>query len=57
MGPARHLGQQREVNNASATKHVANSADLDALSADDFHRIFGVNTIGPFQMIRALSLC
>ena len=27
------------VNNASATKHVANSADLDALSADDFHRI------------------
>ena len=41
------------VNNASATKHVANSADLDALSADDFHRIFGVNTIGPFQMIRA----
>ena len=41
------------VNNASATKHVANSADLDALSADDFHRIFGVNTIGAFQMIRA----
>ena len=41
------------VNNASATKHVANPADLDALSAEDFHRLFGVNTIGPFQMIRA----
>ncbi len=41
------------VNNASATKHVANPADLDALSAEDFHRIYGVNTIGPFQMIRA----
>jgi NAD(P)-dependent dehydrogenase (short-subunit alcohol dehydrogenase family) len=41
------------VNNASATKHVANSADLDALSAEDFHGLFAVNTIGPFQMIRA----
>jgi 3-oxoacyl-[acyl-carrier protein] reductase len=41
------------VNNASATKHVANSADLEALSAEDFHRLYGVNTIGPFQMIRA----
>src|SRR5215472_14068023 len=41
------------VNNASATKHVANPGDLDALSAEDFHRLFGVNTIGPFQMIRA----
>jgi 3-oxoacyl-[acyl-carrier protein] reductase len=41
------------VNNASVTKHVANPADLEALSADDFQRIFGANTIGPFQMIRA----
>src|SRR6266478_3693782 len=38
-------------NNASATKHVANPADLDALSADDFHRLYDVNAIGPFQMI------
>ena len=28
-------------------------ADLDGLSAEDFQRLFGVNTIGPFQMIRA----
>ncbi len=41
------------VNNASATKHVANPGDLDALSADDFLRLYSVNTIGPFQMIRA----
>jgi 3-oxoacyl-[acyl-carrier protein] reductase len=41
------------VNNASTTKHVANPADLDALSAADFQRLFAVNAIGPFQMIRA----
>jgi len=41
------------VNNASATRHVANPADLDALSQENFQRIFAVNTIGPFQMIRA----
>jgi NAD(P)-dependent dehydrogenase (short-subunit alcohol dehydrogenase family) len=40
------------VNNAGTTKHVAH-ADLDGLSAEDFQRIFAVNTIGPFQMIRA----
>jgi 3-oxoacyl-[acyl-carrier protein] reductase len=40
------------INNAGTTKHVAHD-DLDGLSADDFQRIFGVNTIGPFQMIRA----
>jgi 3-oxoacyl-[acyl-carrier protein] reductase len=40
------------VNNAGITKHVPH-ADLDGLSAEDFQRLFGVNTIGPFQMIRA----
>jgi NAD(P)-dependent dehydrogenase (short-subunit alcohol dehydrogenase family) len=40
------------VNNAGTTKHVAH-ADLDGLSAEDFQRLFGVNTIGPYQMIRA----
>ena len=40
------------VNNAGTTKHVAH-ADLDGLSADDFQRLYGVNTIGPFQMVRA----
>ncbi len=40
------------VNNAGITKHVAH-ADLDGLSAEDFQRIYSVNTIGPFQMVRA----
>ena len=40
------------VNNAGATKHVPHG-DLDGLSAEDFQRIYGVNTIGPFQMVRA----
>jgi 3-oxoacyl-[acyl-carrier protein] reductase len=40
------------VNNAGTTKHVPHN-DLDGLSAEDFQRIYAVNTIGPFQMIRA----
>ena len=31
------------INNASTTKHVANAADLDALSAQDFHQLYAVN--------------
>ena len=30
-------------------------ADLHGLSFDDFQRIYAVNTIGPFQMIRAAA--
>jgi NAD(P)-dependent dehydrogenase (short-subunit alcohol dehydrogenase family) len=41
------------VNNAGITKHVQNHADLDGLSKEDFLRLFSVNTVGPFQMIRA----
>src|SRR5215469_9817050 len=33
------------INNAGATKHVPHS-NLDALSADDFYRLLGVNTVG-----------
>ena len=40
------------INNAGTTKHVAHH-DLDGLSAEDFQRIYAVNTIGPYQMIRA----
>lgn len=40
------------VNNAGTTKFAAH-ADLDALSADDFARIYRVNVIGAFQMVRA----
>jgi NAD(P)-dependent dehydrogenase (short-subunit alcohol dehydrogenase family) len=40
------------VNNAGTTKHVPHD-NLDGLSVEDFQRLFGVNTIGPFQMVRA----
>jgi 3-oxoacyl-[acyl-carrier protein] reductase len=40
------------INNAGTTKHVA-QGDLDGLSAEDFLRIYAVNTVGPYQMVRA----
>jgi NAD(P)-dependent dehydrogenase (short-subunit alcohol dehydrogenase family) len=42
------------VNNAGTTKFVE-LKDLNGLSAADFQRIYGVNVIGPFQMIRAFA--
>jgi 3-oxoacyl-[acyl-carrier protein] reductase len=42
------------VNNAGTTKWVAH-ADLDGLSADDFLRIYRLNVVGPFQMVRACA--
>ncbi|MDH4042064.1 MAG: SDR family oxidoreductase [Gammaproteobacteria bacterium] len=41
------------VNNAGTTKLCAHS-DLEGLDAGDFQRIYAVNTIGAFQMIRAV---
>ena len=40
------------VNNAGTTKH-ANHSKMEELSADDFQRIYSVNVIGPYQMVRA----
>ena len=40
-------------NNAGVTKFAQNHADLDAVSADDFLRLYQVNVVGAFQMIRA----
>ena len=40
------------INNAGTTKS-ADQRDLDALDAADFERIYGVNTIGTYQMVRA----
>jgi 3-oxoacyl-[acyl-carrier protein] reductase len=42
------------VNNAGRTK-FANHEDLDALDAEDFLSIYRLNTIAPFQMIRACA--
>ena len=42
------------VNNAGTTVVRAHH-DLDGLDAADFQHVYGVNTIGPFQMIRAVA--
>ena len=42
------------VNNAGRTK-FANHENLDALEAEDFIDIYRLNTIAPFQMIRACA--
>lgn len=41
------------VNNAGTTKFCPHG-DLEGLDAEDFHRLYSVNTIGAFQMIRAV---
>lgn len=40
------------INNAGITKHM-DHGNLDGLSAEEFQRIFAVNAIGPYQMIRS----
>ena len=42
------------VNNAGTTKFVDHS-DLEGLSSEDFQRIYAVNVIGCYQMIRAVN--
>ena len=42
------------VNNAGATK-FASHADLEALCAEDFQRIYAVNVVGTYQMVRACA--
>lgn len=42
------------VNNAGTTKFVPH-AELDGLDAADFQRIYGVNVIGAYQMVRAAA--
>jgi 3-oxoacyl-[acyl-carrier protein] reductase len=49
LGPVEVL-----VNSAGATQFAA-MTDLDAQSAEDFHEVFGVNTIGAYQMVRAVA--
>jgi 3-oxoacyl-[acyl-carrier protein] reductase len=42
------------INNAGITKFAA-ATDLDSLDAEDFQRLYAVNVIGPYQMIRACA--
>lgn len=40
-------------NNAGVTTFAPRHADLDAVDADDFLRLYAVNVVGAFQMVRA----
>jgi len=41
------------INNAGTTKFAWDHSDLDSLAAEDFQYIYGVNVVGPFQMVKA----
>lgn len=41
------------ANNAGVTKFAPRHSDLDALTAEDFHRLYAINVVGPYQMLRA----
>lgn len=43
------------VNNAGTTKFAFDHSDLEALTAQDFHDIYAVNVVGPYQMVRAVA--
>ncbi len=45
------------VNNAGITKHAQNHGDLDALTKEDFLRIFSVNTVGPSRWCAPAAAC
>ena len=40
-------------NNAGVTKFAGDHSALDAVTSDDFLRLYAVNVVGPYQMIRA----
>ncbi|MDO8379327.1 SDR family NAD(P)-dependent oxidoreductase [Phenylobacterium sp.] len=40
-------------NNAGVTKFAPNHADLEAVTAEDFLRLYSVNVVGAYQMVRA----
>ena len=42
------------VNSAGTTVFVPHH-DLDGITSDDWHRLYAVNTMGPFQMMRAAA--
>src|SRR4051812_36135804 len=40
-------------NNAGMTKMALDHSDMEAVNAEDFQRLYAVNVIGSFQMVRA----
>ena len=49
------FGRVDALVNAAGISKMVPHAHLHEVSADDFQRIYAVNTIGPFQMIRAAA--
>ncbi len=49
------FGRLDALVNAAGISKMVPQPDLHGLSAEDFQRIYAVNTIGPFQMIRAAA--
>jgi NAD(P)-dependent dehydrogenase (short-subunit alcohol dehydrogenase family) len=52
---AKAFGRLDALVNAAGISKIVQQDDLDGLSGEDFQRIYAVNTIGPFQMIRAAA--
>jgi len=52
---AEDLGRIDALINCAGNTRIVPHADLEALTAEDFHSLYAVNTIGPFQMIRACA--
>ena len=50
---AEKFGRIDALFNNAGTTTFAGHADMEAVSADDFQRLYAVNVIGPFQMVRA----
>ncbi len=53
VAAAEPYGRIDALFNNAGTSKIASYADLDALDADDFLRIYRTNVVGPYQMIRA----
>ena len=52
---AEGLGRIDALINCAGNTRIVPHADLEGLTAEDFHSLYAVNTIGPFQMIRACA--
>jgi NAD(P)-dependent dehydrogenase (short-subunit alcohol dehydrogenase family) len=50
---AEPYGRVDALFNNAGTTTFNNHANLDGVSADDFLKLYGVNVIGPYQMVRA----
>jgi 3-oxoacyl-[acyl-carrier protein] reductase len=54
-GAVERYGRIDALVNSAGTTRVAALSDLDAIDATEFQRVIAVNTVGAFQMARAVS--